>query len=117
MAPRQIRLGAEDNAPEPVEVYLFEHKYLLRKITRSVEKALDKAQKKMDALKDDEDGDADKVVALLGEGLGVLLMNNGTESPDPKKVITDAWKADTLGLSELTELYDGLQEAAMERPT
>jgi hypothetical protein len=114
MAPRQIRLGGEDNAPEPVEVYLFEHKYLLRKITRSVEKALNGAQKKMDAL---EDGDSDKVVALLGEGLGVLLMNNGTESPDPKKVITDAWKADTLGLSELTELYDGLQEAAMERPT
>jgi hypothetical protein len=114
MAPRTIRLGGEDNTPEPVEVYLFEHKYLLRRITRSVEKNLNKIDKKLKELEDD---DSDKVVAIMGEGLTALLQNNGTESPDPKKVITDAWKADDLALHQLQDLYDGLQEAAMERPT
>lgn len=118
MAPRTIRLGGEDNAPEPVEVYLFEHKYLLRRITRSVQKQLEKVDKKLKTTVAADDGeDSDRVVAVLGEGLAALLQNNGTESPDPKKVITDSWKADELDLRQLEELYDGLQEAAMERPT
>lgn len=112
---RTIRLGGEEsNAPEPAEVYLFEHKYLLRKFTRSVQRGIEKVEGK---LNDPELDDSDKVVAILGEGLSVMLMNNGTESPDPKKVIVDSWKADKLDLIQLRQLYDGLQEAAMERPT
>lgn len=118
MAARTIRLGGADNAPEPVEVYIFEHKYHLRRITRSVQKQLEKIDKRLTALSQGPDGDdSDKVVAILGEGLGALLQDNGTESPDPKKVITDSWKGDTLDLTQLNELYEELQEAATERPT
>jgi hypothetical protein len=118
MAPRTIRLGGEDNAPEAVEVYLFEHKYLLRRHTRSVEMKLDKANKKLnEALRAESDPGGDKVITAFGEGLAVLLMNNGTESPDPKKVIIDSWKADKLDLQQIGDLYDELQEVQAERPT
>jgi hypothetical protein len=118
VAARTIRLGGDDNAPEPVEVYIFEHKYHLRRITRSVQKNLEKVDKALAAAAKGEDGDdSDKIVAIMGDGLAALLQSNGTNAPNPKKVIVDSWKADELDLTQLSDLYDGLQEAATDRPT
>jgi hypothetical protein len=115
LAARTIRIGGEDNAPEPVEVYIFKQKYLLRRITRSVQKKLEKFDKALEAAR--EGDDSDKLVAAMGDGVSALLMNNGTESPDPKQLIVQLWKDDTLDLTQLLELYEELQEASVERPT
>lgn len=111
MTQRTIRLA--DLSPEPVKVDLFDHVYELRQITRSVQKNLERAQK---ALESDAE-QADKIVPALAGALDVLLAPVGDETQPAKQVLEEAWKADKLTLSQLNELFNSLQEAAVARPT
>jgi hypothetical protein len=107
-----IRIGA-DNLPEPDTVELFDHKFTVRRITRSVQKGLEAVDRKLQASQDEED--ADKIVGLMAEGLDALLAPNGKQTP-AKKVLVDAWKADDLSLDQMRSLYEQVQESAALRP-
>jgi vacuolar-type H+-ATPase subunit E/Vma4 len=107
-----IRIGA-DNLPDPDVVELFDHKFTVRRVTRSVQKGLETVDKKLRAMGNEEDGD--KIVALMAEGLDSLLAPNGKATP-AKKVLADAWKADELSLDQLSSLYESVQESAAKRP-
>lgn len=106
-----IKIGAD--RPEPDTIELFEHKFTVRRVTRSVQKKLEAVDKKIRQLGDEADGD--KVVALISEGCDALLEPNGKATP-AKKVLVDLWKADELGLDQVTDLYEALQESAAKRP-
>jgi hypothetical protein len=112
LAARQIKLA--DLATERSTVEMFEHTYTVRPITRSVQKKLEGLNEALQALADEED--SDKVVATLADGLDVLL-DPVDGAPAPKGVIVKQWKADALSLSQLHGLFEGVQEAAVERPT
>lgn len=107
-----IRIGA-DTHPEPDVVELFDHKFTVRRVTRSVQKGLETVDRKLRQLPEDTEGD--KVVSLMAEGLDALLAPNGKRTA-AKTVLTDAWKADRLSLDQIHELYDQVQESAAKRP-
>lgn len=111
--PRTITLA--DPSGDPVKVELFEHHYILKPVTRSVQKALEKIEGRLAQAA--EDDDSDKFVGLVADGMDALLTANGTPVPPAKKVIQDAWKQDRLSLGQLRGLYESIQEAAAERPT
>ena len=106
-----IKIGAD--RPEADCVELFDHKFKVKRVTRSVQKGLEAVDKKLRATDDNED--ADKIVALMAEGLDALLEPNGGGVP-AKKVLVDLWKADDLSLDQINELYEGVQESATKRP-
>lgn len=112
-----LRLGA-DNAPERPEVDLFGHKYRLRPLTRSVQMALQKADKELAALTDDDDM-ADHAIAVLAGTFDAMLVADGDEKRKPKTVIMEKWKADELSLPALRTFGDQLEERAVaaDRPT
>lgn len=117
---RTITFGS--NAPEPVEVVLFEHKYVLRPHTRSVELELRKVEKQRQALSDkpdESDPGGDKMIAVMAAGIGAMLASsNGTDAPDVKKVLLEAWKQDQVSVEQIGQLAEALQEAQEEqRPT
>lgn len=115
MPGRTITIGGADNAPDPDFVVLFDQRYRVRLVTRSVQKLLEQADKKITSAM--ENGDSDKVVAAMAEGMDALLAPEGHEAP-AKGAIVDAWKADKLALSDMQRLYDELQEVgAGQRPT
>lgn len=107
-----IRIGA-DTRPEPDIVELFDHKFTVRRVTRSVQKALEAVDKKLREMGESADGD--KVIAIMSEGLDAMLEPNGKQAP-AKKVLADAWKADELSLDQLNQLYESVQESASKRP-
>ena len=107
-----IRIGA-DNVPEPDIVELFDHKFTIKRVTRSVQKQLELTDKKLRGLGEDADGD--KVVTAISEGLNALLAPNGKQTA-AKTVLLDMWKKDQLGLDQIGQLYEAVQESAAKRP-
>lgn len=107
-----IRIGGE-NVPEPDVVEMFEHRFTVRRVTRSVQTALETVDKKLRAL--DESVEGDKLVGLMAEGLDAMLAPNG-KGKAAKTVLMDAWKADDLSLDQVNQLYEGVQESATKRP-
>jgi hypothetical protein len=107
-----IRIGT-DNLPEPDVVEIFDHKFTIRRVTRSVQKGLEAVDRKLRAADDEED--ADKIVALMAEGLDALLAPNGKQTA-AKTVLMKLWKDDELSLDQINQLYEGVQESATKRP-
>lgn len=107
-----IRIGA-DNLPEPDVVEVFDHKFTIRRVTRSVQKGLEAVDRKLRSAQDEDD--SDKIVALMAEGLDALLEPNGKATP-AKKVLMDLWKADDLSLDQINRLYEAVQESGTRRP-
>lgn len=107
-----IRIGA-DNLPEPDVVELFDHKFTVRRITRSVQKNLERVDKKVQDATGEED--SDKVVSTMAEGLDAMLEPNGKQTP-AKTLLVQLWKDDTLSLDQITQLYEAVQESAAKRP-
>lgn len=107
-----IRIGA-DTGPEPDVVELFEHRFTVRRVTRSVQKQLEATDKKLRAL--DDSIESDRLITIMAEGLDVLLQPNG-DKVAAKKVLVDAWKADQLALDQINQLYESVQESATKRP-
>lgn len=99
---------------EATTVEMFEHAYTVLRITRSVQKKLEKVQPALDAAKEEED--SDKVVSVLADAIDALL-TPGDGAPAAKKLLVDCWKTDKLDLAQLNALFDGVQEAAVARPT
>jgi hypothetical protein len=95
-------------------VDMFDHAYTVKPITRSVQKKLEALNGALQGLAEEED--SDKVVDVLADGLSVLL-EPVDGAPAPKGVIVKQWKADALSLAQLHGLFEGVQEAAVERPT
>lgn len=112
MPAKTITLG--DLTAEPTTVEIFGGSYTVRTITRSVQKKLEGLTGALQALENEED--SDKVVSTLAEGLDVLL-ERAEGSPSPKTLIVKHWKDDTLSLAQLHGLFEGVQEAAVARPT
>lgn len=108
-----IRIGT-DNLPEPDVVELFDHKFTVKRVTRSVQKQLETVDKKLQAASD-EDGDV--IVGLMAEGLDALLANGNGSKTAAKTVLVKAWKDDTLSLDQVQSLYLSVQESASKRPT
>jgi hypothetical protein len=103
-----------DLTADTTAVEIFGASYTVRTITRSVQKKLEGLNEALQALEDEED--SDKVVSTLADGLDVLL--EGAEgAPAAKALIVKQWKADALSLSQLRGLFEGVQEAAVARPT
>jgi hypothetical protein len=109
---RTIVIGG--NLPEPDVVVFFEQKYTVRRVTRSVQKALEKSDIKVKAAV--ENDDSDMLVAAMADGMDALLDPDGHEVP-AKKAITEAWKGDKLSAEDLQTMYQQLQESAVQRPT
>jgi hypothetical protein len=107
-----IRIGA-DTGPEPDVVELFDHKFKVRRVTRSVQKALEAVDRKLQGLSDE--ADSDKIVSVMAEGLDALLQPNGKQTA-AKTVLGQAWKNDTLSLDQINQLYESVQESATKRP-
>ena len=106
-----IKIGAE--RPEADSIELFDHKFTVKRVTRSVQKALEAVDKKLKAL--DENTDGDKLVNVMAEGLDAMLESNGGGVP-AKKLLVDLWKSDDLSLDQINQLYEGVQESATKRP-
>lgn len=107
------RITLADLTAEPTTVELFDGTYRVLAITRSTQKKLDVAEKK---LSESESEDSDELVALL---IGVIaeIVEPVESAPPIKKTLLDAWKADKVGLGQLRGLYESVQEAALARPT
>ena len=110
---RTIVIGG-DNAPDPDVVVFFAQRYTIRRVTRSVQKLLEKADERVkDAVESD---DSDKLVSAMAEGMDALLAPDGHDVP-AKKAIGEAWKQDKLSADDLQTLYEQMQESAVQRPT
>ena len=115
-----IRVGG-DNRPEPDTVEMFDHKFTVRRVTRSVQKDLEQVEKKLRAAQreiasgeDETDGDA--IVGLLCEGISAVLAPNGKQTA-AKTVLMKAWKDEALDIADFWDLYERVQESAAKRPT
>jgi hypothetical protein len=93
---------------------LFDHKYTVRRVTRSVQKALEESDERVKAARNEDD--SDKVVEAIAQGMDALLAGDGHETP-ASDVLTAAWSEDRLSLTDLMQLDNDLQEAAVARPT
>ena len=107
-----IRIGM-DNLPDPDVVEIFDHKFTVRRVTRSVQRGLEAADKKINAALEAED--SDKIFTAIAEGVNVLLEPNGKQT-QAKTVLIQSWKDDQLSLGQLRQLYDGVQESAVKVP-
>src|SRR4051812_37597806 len=108
------KITLADLTAEPTEIELFGHSYRVLAIVRSVQKKLEKAQPHLEKLGEEED--SDKVVDVLTDALAALLAPDAG-APAPKKALMDAWKADEIGLGQISALLERVQEAAVARPT
>lgn len=109
------RIGPE-TAPEPDQFDIYDLAYSVRRLTRSVQIALDKVDEKLVPMLNGEDSDSDKIVALMAEAIGSLLVPVGHEK-SAKTWLVDLWKKDTLSVDEVHRLYTGIQDSAAARPT
>lgn len=109
-----IRIGT-DNVPEPDVVELFDHKFTVRRVTRSIQRKLEATDKKLRAVQANDDADGDTLVATISEGLDVLLAPNGKQTA-AKTVLAKHWRADELTLDQIGQLYEAVQESAAKRP-
>lgn len=111
---RTVKLNG-NLAAEPTVVDLFDKKYRLKPITRSVQKGLEAVQDKLSGLGEDADGDA--VVDVITDGFDVLLGIEGQHRTSAKKLLLSKWNADELAVDQLEQFFEALQEAAAARPT
>jgi hypothetical protein len=103
---------------EPVIVELFGKAYRLKPITKTVQKNLEKVTADLNSAFADEDADGDRIVKVLAEGIDALLGIEGAHRTPAKKVILDRWDADKLSVTQLNQIFEGLQEQeATARPT
>jgi vacuolar-type H+-ATPase subunit E/Vma4 len=108
------KITLADLTREPTTLELFDNTYRVNAITRSVQKKLEKVQPILENIDKEEDGD--KVVAMMADALEPLLApEDGSQSA--KRVLVEAWKADTLSIDMLAVLFDKVQEASALRPT
>lgn len=105
------KIGATTREPDDIEI--FDHKFFVRRVTRSVQKKLEATDQKLRQLGEDADGDT--VVSIIAEGLDVLLQPNGQKTA-AKTVLLKHWRADELALDQITDLYEAVQESAAKRP-
>lgn len=107
-----IKLGAPNgNQPEPLRVDLYDKQFTLRRVTRSVQREIERVEL---ALREADDGDT--VVDLLAEGMDALLKPDQHRTT-ARKLISDRWKADELSVGDVNQFFLDLQEkAAAERP-
>lgn len=106
-----IKLGGNGNQPDPIRVDLFDKQFTLRRVTRSVQRELERVEK---AIREADDGDT--VVGLLGEGMDAMLKPEQHRT-SAKKLIGDRWESDELSIGDVNQLFVDLQEkAAAERP-
>jgi hypothetical protein len=103
-----------DLTAETTTVAMFGGSYTVRPITRSVQKKLEGLNAALQSLAEEED--SDKVVATIADGLDILLEPD-EGSTAAKAVIVKQWKDEALSLSQLHGLFEGVQEAAVARPT
>lgn len=108
------RISLAELTSEPTTVELGDHSYRVLAITRSVQKKLEKAQPALEHLGQEED--SDKAVTVMADAIDALLEPEN-QAPPAKKVLVDAWKSDTLGVTQLGLLFERVQEAATSRPT
>jgi hypothetical protein len=114
---KPLSLGGVNRDDRPI-VDVFERAYRLRAVTRSVEKHLAAAGKKIDALMKDDDADGDSLVTVLADVLDAMLEPEGNNRVRAKTVVMEKWKADDLSLDGLRRFADDLQEQAVTaRPT
>lgn len=108
-----IKLADLTAAQDTVE--LFDgHTYTVQRLTRSVQKDLEKVDEKLKAISESDDSDAG--VGVMIDGLAALLKPvNG--SPAVRKTLMDAWKADDLDLGQISALFEAVQETGVKRPT
>lgn len=115
-----IKFAANGNQPEPRSVELFDKKFTLRRVTRSVQIELEKAQRELNALiarDEDESVTADALVACFAEAVDALLKPDEHRTA-AKKIIGEKWQQDEITLAEIRGFADQLQEdAAAERPS
>ena len=109
-----IRIGA-DNVPEPDVVELFDHRFTVKRVTRSIQQKLEAADQTLRAIQGSETADGDTLVEAIAGGLNVLLEPNGKQTA-AKTVLLRAWKADELTLDQIGQLYEAVQESAAKRP-
>jgi hypothetical protein len=109
-------LRAADPANRPV-VDVFDHQYRLNSITRTVNRALHKADVRLRELVVDDGEDGDRLVEQIANMLDALLTPTDS-GPAVKKVVMEKWKTDALDVQALRQFSDDLQEqAAQTRPT
>lgn len=110
-----LSLGGNEASERPV-VDVYGKQFTLRRITRSVEKALSQADRNMRS--NDEDADGDAVVGILADVMDALLAPANGHRTTAKKLVMDQWNADKLSLDQVKKFADALQEQAVaDRPT
>ncbi len=103
---------------DPVPVELFGKTYSIRQVTKTVQKRLEDIQDRLNQAAQNDDADGDAVVAILADGIDALLAIEGQHRTPAKKVLMDRWEADKLSLTQLQQIFEGLQEEELEaRPT
>ena len=113
---KPLSLGGVNRDARPI-VDVFDRAYRLKAVTRSVQKALDKVQKDIEAFYADDDADGEKFAALVAAAIDELLEPEGNNRTRAKTLILEKWKADELQIDELRRFFDDLQERAVARPT
>lgn len=114
----RLSLGGVDQDDSRPLVDVFGQAYRLRSVTRSVQRALDKVDKELKVLTNDDDADGDGLVALLADAIDAMAAPEGNNKVPAKKLIVEKWKADELSLDGLRRFSDQLQEQAVaDRPT
>lgn len=98
---------------EPVEVDLWDHLFHTKPITKSVARSTDELGDKINEA--EAAGDADKIVALLGEVFDALLQAADAKRTKPSALISKKWDSDELSLPQLIEFSEELTTS--QRPT
>lgn len=115
MAGKVTRIGPE-TAPEADQFDIYDLAYAVKRLTRSVQMALDKVDESLVPLLSGDGSDSDKIVALMAEGISAMLAPVGHQKT-AKTWLVELWKKDTLSLDEVHRLYSGIQDSAAARPT
>lgn len=109
----RLTLGGQEETTEAVELELWERVFVLKPITRSVQRAADEIQQKLA----DED-DSDEAVRLFGELLDAISKSTNGQRKTAGQLINEKWLADELSLTALAQFVEQVREAAdQQRPT
>jgi hypothetical protein len=94
-----------------VTVELWGTEFNLKPATRSVLKAAEEYERKLDEAKD-----ADELVKLMGELLDIRVVPQNGKRKLASKIILEKWEADQVTLSQVLDFAHQIAEAT-ERPT
>lgn len=111
-------LNAATDLFDPIEVDLWGPKFSVRQPTRAVERKVEEAFKKLEAL-DDEAGE-DAALDALAELLDVLLEpipDADGKKVHAKTVVRQKYKADEIGYGHVEMLFERISTLRSERPT